>query len=177
MHVAFEDIVIVDLDLGKTGESRVHPSMRTLYLKLNRAPDSAWVRYFREERESRIVLKRHGLWIEDDYLIFDCRLGDVERHHLPDIRQSIAYANRKCREQAERQAEVRAVALASSEAERRELTRLRERVRRAAGAERAGPAVPPTLPHAEFDARRNDWRARFRAALAAVQTEPDRVDD
>ncbi len=181
----FEDIEIVDLDLGKTTWSRTHSSMRTLYLRLSRAPDVAWIRRFHEERESRIVLKRHGLWIEDGYLVFDCLLADVERHHLPDFRQSVAYANRKCRELAARQEEELAQARLASEAERRELERLRARVRRAAG--RAAPAdAPPSPPPAaapaeahpaEFNARRDDWRARFRAALAAVNKEPDRVED
>src|SRR4029079_17162070 len=95
---SFEEIAIVDLDLAKTTWSRVHSSMRTLYLRLTREPETSWVRFFHEERESRIVLKRHGLWIEDGYIVFDCLLEDVEEYHLPDFRLSVAYANEKYRE-------------------------------------------------------------------------------
>src|SRR5258706_16456972 len=98
MPDAFIDIGIVDLDLAKTTWSRVHSSMRTLYLGLSREPDIAWIRFFHEERESRIVIKRHGLWIEDGYIVFDCLLADVETDHLPDLRLSLDYANRKSRE-------------------------------------------------------------------------------
>lgn len=93
----FTDIVIVDLDVNRTTWSRVHSSMRTLHLKLNRDPNPEWTRLFFEERNSRIELKRHGLWIEDGYIVFDCLLIDVDDYHLPDIRQSIDYANARSR--------------------------------------------------------------------------------
>src|SRR5947209_538556 len=105
MNADFTDIGIVDLDLKKTTWSRVHSAMRTLYLGLSRAPDLAWTRFFHEERESRIVIKRHGLWIEDGYIVFDCLLPDVETHHLPDFRLSIAYANSKSHQLVARQKE------------------------------------------------------------------------
>src|SRR5262249_10263092 len=97
MTKGFDDIAIVDLDLSKPAWSRVHSSMRTLFLRLTREPEVDWVRYFHEERESRIVLKRHGLWIEDGYIVFDCLLDDVEEHHLPDFQLSIDYANERYR--------------------------------------------------------------------------------
>lgn len=93
----FNDIVIVDLDVNRTTWSRVHSSMRTLHLKLNRDPNPEWTRLFFEERNSRVELKRHGLWIEDGYIVFDCLLIDVDDYHLPDIRQSIDYANARSR--------------------------------------------------------------------------------
>ena len=93
----FTDIVIVDLDVNRTTWSRVHSSMRTLYLKLDREPNPEWTRLFYEERNSRVELKRHGLWIEDGYIVFDCLLIDVDDYHLPDIRQSIDYANARSR--------------------------------------------------------------------------------
>ena len=77
MSEFFEDVAIVDLDLPRTTWSRVHSAMRTLYLKLSREPEVPWVRLFHEEREARVVIKRHGLWIEDGYIVFDCLLEDV----------------------------------------------------------------------------------------------------
>ena len=188
MTAGFEDIAIDDLDLRKTTWSRVHSSMRTLYLKLSREPDIHWIRFFHEERESRIVLKRHGLWIEDGYIVFDCLLADVERHHLPDFRLSVDYANQKCRELALQRQEDSVLAREVSLAEQRQLDELRRKVR--AGREEeppaaaAGPAVEAHVPAepgvdgtgSGFDARRDDWRARFRAAMAAQNKESDRVD-
>ena len=46
MSASFKDVTIVDLDVSKTTWSRVHSSMRTLYLKLSRDPDQAWTRFF-----------------------------------------------------------------------------------------------------------------------------------
>jgi hypothetical protein len=193
-----DDITIIDLDLKKTTWSRVHSSMRTLYLKLSAEPGLDWIRFFREERESRVVVKRHGLWIEDGYIVFDCLLPDVETHHLPDFRKSVAYANEKLRElKAHRRRESRQ----RDDDERDELARLaelREHVRTASahdgaaanrsaptrnGADRARAAgnaarsasAPPADPG--FEKKRAEWRTRFRAALKSRKTESDRGND
>jgi len=126
---SFEEIAIVDLDLAKTTWSRVHSSMRTLYLRLTREPETSWVRFFHEERESRIVLKRHGLWIEDGYIVFDCLLEDVEEYHLPDFRLSVAYANEKYRELLEARREQGEQQRDDARAEEQELAALRARIR------------------------------------------------
>ncbi|HMM56479.1 MAG: hypothetical protein DYH18_04345 [Xanthomonadales bacterium PRO7] len=200
----FTDIVIVDLDVNRTTWSRVHSSMRTLHLKLNRDPNPEWTRLFFEERNSRVELKRHGLWVEDGYIVFDCLLIDVDDYHLPDIRQSIDYANARSRVLVEaRHAEVERLR-DEAQSEAHMLGALRAAIRTPVAAPSPAPvaapvtvvepakavepvttvvaaeAVPaPELPmppdahveplHAEreavLEARRNDWRARFRAAL------------
>jgi hypothetical protein len=198
----FTDIVIVDLDVNRTTWSRVHSSMRTLHLKLSRDPNPEWTRLFFEERNSRVELKRHGLWIEDGYIVFDCLLIDVDDYHLPDIRQSIDYANARSRvlvearhAEAERlrgEAQSEAHMLGALRASIRTPTPTRHEAPASAPAPVAAPAAPvaesvapagaadevePALAndasaeplHAEreeaLEAKRNDWRARFRAAL------------
>ena len=94
----FEDVHIVALDPRRTTVSRVHESMRVVYLELNRAPDRFWVRLFRENRDQRTNPLRFGLWIEDEWISFDCRIDDIETSHVPDIEASIEYANRRYRE-------------------------------------------------------------------------------
>jgi len=178
-----DDISIIDLDLKKTTWSRVHSSMRTLHLKLSAEPDLDWVRFFREERESRVVVKRHGLWIEDGYIVFDCLLADVETHHLPDFRKSVAFANVKWRElNAMRGKESRQ----RRDAERNEqqrLTALRDHVRDAASTQPpAMSVVPPARSandgaNAKFEAERKELRARFRAALKSRTKESARGND
>src|SRR3569833_2201507 len=125
----FEDITIVDLDLKKTTWSRVHSSMRTLYLKLSREPDLEWIRYFNTERESRVVPTRHGMWIEEGYIIFDCLLQNVERYHLPDFQQSIDYANERSRERLVERREERAQRRAEISEEHDALESLRAKIR------------------------------------------------
>jgi len=225
MSAAFEDITIVDLDLPKTTWSRVHSAMRTLYLKLSREPALGWVRFFHEEREARVVIKRHGLWIEDDYIVFDCLLEDVEKHHLPDFRLSVDYANHKYREFLATRREEGEQIRDDARQEQRELAALRKRIRQGRGAAptlvampsplaskptpsanraatlagtpatstvstaSARAALPPPSPPAkqaanednreisELDAKREEWRARFRAALASRPKEPARGND
>jgi hypothetical protein len=200
----FTDIVIVDLDVGRTTWSRVHSSMRTLHLKLNRDPNPEWIRLFFEERNSRVELKRHGLWIEDGYIVFDCLLIDVDDYHLPDIRQSIDYANARSRvlveerhSEAERQrdeargeqrmlavlrAGIRDETLAAAHAPMARIAEVTVAPRQVEAVTAPAPAEPtvdvplpehePATPdplHLEresaLEARRDDWRARFRAAF------------
>ena len=140
----FNDIVIVDLDVNRTTWSRVHSSMRTLHLKLNRDPNPEWSRLFYEERNSRVELKRHGLWIEDGYIVFDCLLIDVDDYHLPDIRQSIDYANARSRVLVEaRHAEVERLR-DEAQSEAHMLGALRAAIRTPAAAPAAN--VPVTEP-------------------------------
>ena len=186
-----EDIAIVDLDLPRTTWSRVHSSMRTLYLKLSREPDTAWIRFFHEERESRVVIKRHGLWIEEGYIVFDCLLDDVETHHLPDFRRSVEFANNKYRELMQVRRDEGEQNRQDAFDEKNELIALRARIRGEGEAEpalpqqRAKDEVAPPRPDtpaandefADFNARRDEWRARFRAALASATKESDRGND
>ncbi len=125
----FEDITVVDLDLKKTTWSRVHSSMRTLYLELSREPDLEWIRHFNTERESRVVPTRHGMWIEEGYIIFDCLLPNVERYHLPDFQQSIDYANERSRERVAERREERAQRRAEITEEHATLESLRAKIR------------------------------------------------
>ncbi|HEY2395859.1 MAG TPA: hypothetical protein VGH81_07790 [Rudaea sp.] len=198
-----DDIAIIDLDLKKTTWSRVHSSMRTLYLKLSAEPDTDWIRFFREERESRVVIKRHGLWIEDGHIVFDCLLADVETHHLPDFRASIAYANTRYRElKAIRRKESRQ-RQGDARSEQEQLALLRSHIRDGdAGGERAGDIAGVAAPigtinedgngagststgaprdeavrSSTFDTKRNELRARFRAALKSRTRESDRGND
>lgn len=204
----FTDIVIVDLDVNRTTWSRVHSSMRTLHLKLNRDPNAEWTRLFFEERNSRVELKRHGLWVEDGYIVFDCLLIDVDDYHLPDIRQSIDYANARSRVLVEARHTEAERLRDEAKTEQHMLAALRAGIRDGRAQEPDAPATalpapvaPPvsaavaapafapaeepdaavangTSPppeaaaeplHAEreavLEAKRNDWRTRFRAAF------------
>lgn len=129
-NAEFEDIRIVDLDLTRTTWSRVHESLRVMFLRLDREPpDTDWPRLFFEERETRIVARRRGLWIEENYISFDSLPEEVEKIHLPDIRQSIAYANRKYRELCIERRVKRLENLAEQRSERDEMLSLQARIR------------------------------------------------
>lgn len=183
----FEDLRIVDLDLSKTTWSRVHDSLRVMFLRLDRPPpDTDWPRLFFEERETRIVARRRGLWIEDDYISFDTLPDEVETVHLPDIRLSIAYANRCYRALDLQRRRDRQTNLAELRSERDDLLALQARVRLLLGdataaatdttaaepvAPPAGPAPSPAIvaaddPLAEFELRRNALKQAFRVAAS-----------
>ena len=189
----FADIVIVDLDVAKTTWSRVHSSMRTVYLQLSREPNVAWTRHFLEEREKRINPKRHGLWIEDHYIVIDCLIHEVESHHLPDVHKSVAYANRKCREHIDSHRETAEDAREDARSEQEKLAALRARIRadapavadssaakangRNAHTTNSAAAPPQEAAASALATKRGDWQARFRAALASRKKESERGND
>jgi hypothetical protein len=172
---SFDEICVIDLDVRKTTWSRVHSSMRTLYLQLSREPDTDWTRFFNEERESRIVINRHGLWIEEGFIVFDCLLEDVDTYHLPDFRLSIAYANRKCQELVETRRAKGEVNRTDNRNEQQALDALRARIR--GDEDKPLPPVAVDPDKADFDAKREEWRARFRAALASRNKESESGND
>jgi hypothetical protein len=180
----FIDIEIVDLDISRTSWSRVHTSMRTVYLKLSREPDVLWTRHFLEERAKRINPKRHGLWIEDDYIVIDCFVEEVERYHLPDLRLSVAYANQKGHEEVGQRRSQAAQSIEDKRNEKDELEALRASIRGAAPAPPETPAdaaneaaAEPSTIESAFARKRDEWQARFRAALAFRKKEPSRGND
>jgi hypothetical protein len=124
-----EPVRIIDLDVAKTTWSRVHETMRVVHLRLNRQPDPHWIRFFHEERESRINARRAGIWIEDGYIAFDCLLPDVETHHMPDIRRSVEYANERSLALLASRLRERGAQAAADRSERLELEQLRKRVK------------------------------------------------
>lgn len=176
-----EPVRIVDLDVPKTTWSRVHESMRVVHLKLSRQPDPQWIRFFHEERESRINARRAGIWIEDGCIAFDCLLPDVETHHLPDIRRSIEFANERMLELIAARIRERGAQQSADRGERLELEQLRQRVRdlvdpRAAAAPVAAtpvapapaPAPPPTAIERGAERRSAERRATPRDPAPAV---------
>lgn len=176
MEAEFEDIRIVDLDLSRTTWSRVHDSLRVMFLRLDREPpDNDWPRLFFEERETRIVARRRGLWIEDGYISFDALPEEVEKIHLPDIRQSVSYANRKYRELCAQRRRKQLDNLAELRGERDELLALQARVRGLIGGEPAAePATVPVAPVAVAIAPPDDAPAPAAVApVAAVDAAPD----
>ena len=166
----FEDIVIVDLDVQKTTWSRVHSAMRTLYLKLNRDPDLAWNKFFFEERNARVEVKRHGLWIEDGYIVFDCLLIDVDDHHLPDIRRSIAYANERSHELRESQREEREQLKAKARDEAEVLKALRANIREERPSAAASATFEPDAALEPDTAHSLEEAAHAQLAAAAPQS-------
>ena len=183
MESEFVDVRIVDLDTRRTTWSRVHDTMRVVFLRLNKAPpDLDWTRLFNEERESRINLRRCGLWIEDDSIGFDCLLHEVEAHHLPDIQRSIDYANKRYREVLTQRDRAKREWSDDSQAESSVLKSLRDRVR--AAAEVATPAAPTPKPAAMpardpapvIEAIAPTLDPRTERAVGSVHTAPIAVD-
>lgn len=173
MDAEFEDIRIVDLELSRTTWSRVHENLRVMFLRLSRRPpDTDWPRLFFEERERRIVARRRGLWIEEEFISFDSLPEEVEKVHIPDIRLSIDYANRKYRELCWQRRLKRLEEQAGQRSEQDEMLALRQRVRGLLG--EAPAAAAPARAAAPVEAEAAAAVAATPAALpvSAAPAEP-----
>ena len=155
----------------------MHDSLRVMFLRLDREPpDNDWPRLFFEERETRIVARRRGLWIEDGYISFDALPEEVEKVHLPDIRQSVSYANRKYRELCVQRRRRQLDNLAELRSERDELLALQARVRGLIGGETtplpASIAAEPAAASVPADDTRTVDAVKT-VAPVPVEAEPD----
>ena len=94
----FEDIKIVDLDVSATRSSGRGGALREMYLQLSNTPSAPWSEIFQNER----AFPRHSMWrdawISGEYIVVDCVPEELERDHLPYLKQDVANTNQKYRE-------------------------------------------------------------------------------
>jgi len=95
---AFTDIRIVDLDVELTRPSTKASGLRHMFLRLSNDPPLEWIEFFNAERRfPRHSMWRHA-WIEGQHIVVDCVPEEIERHHLPYLKEEVSTANDKYRE-------------------------------------------------------------------------------
>lgn len=94
----FQDIDIIDLDEGRTHNPDPTYLLYNVYLKLSASPSPAWQEIFDGERR----FPRHSMWrrawIEGAYIVVYAPLEEIEKHHLPDLKEDVRNTNLKYRE-------------------------------------------------------------------------------
>ena len=93
--MAFAEIRILDLDVERTEQSPSAPGLRLMHLELSADPPSEWAQIFDNERS----FARHSMWrearIEGRYIVVDCVPEELQRYHLPDLKQDVGNSNVK----------------------------------------------------------------------------------
>jgi len=104
MEIDFVDIRIVSLEDELMVASPRDPSLFYVYLKLSATPPPLWQHHFRNSRK----VSRHPRWreacIDRKFIVVECLTDELEKYHLNDLKQDIAFANKSFREFARQQA-------------------------------------------------------------------------
>ena len=104
-------------------DSPVRPALRYIYLRLSQTPPPLWESYFKESRKVSRHPHWRRAWIDRKYVIVECLPEEVEKYHLNDLKQDIAYANQHYRQYSQRQNQAK---IKKKENDLQERERLRE---------------------------------------------------
>lgn len=94
----FTDIQIIGVDKRRTHNPDPRKAMFNVYLELSDSPPNGWDQFFVQERSFPRHTSWRRAWLEGRYIVVHCPIDEVGRHHLPDLKQDVANANRKYRE-------------------------------------------------------------------------------
>ena len=94
----FEDISIVDLDLGKSYNPNQQYALYHMYLKLSRTPPDEWQQIFDAERRFPRHTMWRRAWIEGQHVVVHCPPDELEKYHMRDVLEDVKNCNSKYRE-------------------------------------------------------------------------------
>jgi hypothetical protein len=100
----FTDIKIVGADDELTNAPNPSkPAMYDVYLKLSADPPPEWAQLFDQEWQNRFYsIKRRGR-VEGDHIVIHCALDEIERHHMPELNETLARVNERYQQYAGQQ--------------------------------------------------------------------------
>jgi hypothetical protein len=98
MDSDFADIRIVSLEDDLMVASPKDPSLFYIYLKLSQTPPPLWVHHFKNSRKVSRHTHWRDAWVDRKFIVVECLIEELEKYHLNDLKQDIAYANKHCGE-------------------------------------------------------------------------------
>jgi len=93
----FEDVSIVDLDVGKSYNPDPQYTLYNMYLRLSRTPPEEWQQIFAAERRFPRHTMWRDAWIEGPYIVVFCVPDELEKYHMRDLREDVNNCNAKYR--------------------------------------------------------------------------------
>ena len=124
----FEDIRIIDLDTNRTYNPDPVKKLYNVYLKLSAPPPADWAQIFDSERQfPRHSMWRHA-WVEGLYIVVHAPLEEIEKCHLPDLREDVQKTNSKYRAYLTQKAAAEVEEGAFRGREREEIDELRKKL-------------------------------------------------
>jgi len=104
------------------------PSLFYVFLKLSQTPPPLWQHHFKNSRK----ISRHPhwreAWIDRKFIVVECLTDELEKYHLNDLKQDIAFANKAYREHVQLQARAEMQRAQSHQSEREKLRDIKRRL-------------------------------------------------
>jgi TIR domain len=94
---AFEDLTIVDLDLGRSYNPDPQYALYNMYLRLPRTPPEGWQQIFDAERSFPRHTMWRKAWIEGQHIVVYCVPEELEKYHMRDLLEDFKNCNAKYR--------------------------------------------------------------------------------
>jgi len=128
MDLDFIDIRIVSLEDEMMVPSPRDRSLFYIFLKLSQTPPPLWQHHFKNSRK----ISRHPhwreAWIDRKFIVVECQTEELEKYHLNDLKQDLAFANKAFREHVEKQAHAEIQQTRSHQNEREKLRDIKGRL-------------------------------------------------
>jgi TIR domain-containing protein len=93
----FEDLTIVDLDLGKSYNPDPQYALYNMYLRLPRTPPEEWQQIFDAERSFPRHTMWRKAWVEGPHIVVYCVPEELEKYHMRDLLEDVKNCNAKYR--------------------------------------------------------------------------------
>jgi hypothetical protein len=129
METDFVDIRIVSLEDEMMVASPKDPSLFYVYLKLSATPPPLWQHHFRNSRKVSRHPHWREAWIDRKFIVVECLTAELEKYHLNDLKQDMAFANKHYREHVLMQARAEIQKAKVHESERDKLRDIKERLK------------------------------------------------
>ncbi len=103
METDFVDIRIVSLEDDMMVVSPKDASLFYIFLKLSQTPPPLWQHHFKNSRKVSRHTHWRDAWIDRKFIVVECPVAELEKYHLNDLKQDIAYANKHYTEHVRKQ--------------------------------------------------------------------------
>ena len=101
----FNDIKIVGADDDLThAPNPAKPAMYDVYLNVSPEPPHEWAQLFEQEWSTRLYSMKRRAHVEGDHIVIHYALDEVEKYHIPELKETLQRVNERYRQFAAQQA-------------------------------------------------------------------------
>lgn len=125
----FEDIRIVGLNEQASYKPDPAKALYDVVLDLSTSPPPEWAEYFNQRWQQKFYMMKRRARVSGDHLVIHCVPDELERDHLPQLREVIDETNAAYREHSAAQERRRRSEEQREEQERGQLRQLKDRLK------------------------------------------------
>lgn len=119
----FEDIHITGADESLSHRPDPNKGLYDVYLTLSASPPVVWAQLFQQDWDTQFYSMRRRASVEGAYVVIRCAPEELNQHHLPRLKESVARSNARYREHLQHRARVAELETQREQSERDRLHR------------------------------------------------------